>query len=101
MKRGLLAAFALLAAVAGISALWFLPDLRARARVGQGYVAKQLCSCVFVAGRDLAACRADLPADADLIQAEASADGVRAWLALLGERRARFTPEHGCTLDAE
>ena len=100
MKRRLLAVGGLLA-VAGLGAALFIPSLRAQIHVGEGYVAKQVCSCMFVGGRDFAACRADVPASMDPIQAEALRDGVRAWVVPFGERRARYLPDRGCTLDIE
>ena len=101
MKRSILAGAVGLAVAAAGAALWFLPPLRAGVRVGEGYLAKQVCSCMFVAGREFAACRADVPASMDPLSAEPLADGVRAWLLGFGERRARYAPERGCTLDAE
>lgn len=97
MKR-VLVGLLLLAAGAGA---WYLPHLRASVEVGAGYVAKQTCSCVFVGGRSLASCRADLMASVDRIEAELldTGEGVRAWLPLLGERVARHEAPYGCTLE--
>ena len=36
-------------------------SLRIQSEVGAGYVAKELCSCIFVGGRDPASCRPDIP----------------------------------------
>jgi hypothetical protein len=101
VKRALRAGCALLALAVVGAAVWLVPGLGVQIRVGEGYVAKQVCSCMFVAGRDFAACRADVPASMDPIQAEALADGVRAWVTLFGERRAHYVPDRGCTLDVE
>lgn len=71
--------------------------------VGSGYVAKEICSCVHVARRDFAACRADLMplAGLDWVQAEplASGDGVRARLPGFDPRIARAEEGGGCTLE--
>jgi hypothetical protein len=101
VKRWLLAGTAGVAVAAAGAALWFLPSLRAEVQVGEGYLAKQVCSCMFVAGRDFAACRADVPEVMDPLSAEPLADGVRAWLVGFGERTARYVPERGCALDAD
>ncbi len=81
---------------AGLWYQWMAP----RASVGAGYVAKELCSCVFVGGRDLASCRPDVPETMDRITAEllTDGDGVRAKASFLAERIARYAPGEGCTL---
>lgn len=78
----------------------YLPKLREVATVGAGFVAKEVCSCLYVGERDFQSCRTDVRADMDLIRAEVlpSDDGVRAWLPLLTERVARHHPGSGCTL---
>ena len=72
--------------------------LERSAEVGAGYVAKEVCSCIFVAGRSLESCRADVPASMDRVQAEALADGVRGYVTGLAARVARHEPGFGCTL---
>ncbi|MCP5057705.1 MAG: hypothetical protein GY937_13415 [bacterium] len=96
MKR-LLVGFLLIAAGAGA---WYLPHLRTMTEVGAGYVAKQACSCVFVAERSLASCRADMLASMESIEAEVlvSGEGVRAWVPLLADRTALHEAPYGCTL---
>jgi len=94
------AALGLGAAVVIAAAVWG-PRLAGMAEVGAGYVAKQMCSCIYVAGRTSDACRPDLPAEMDRIQASPldDAEGVRASLLLgLVERRALHHPGSGCTL---
>ena len=71
---------------------------RDQSAVGAGYVAKELCSCVFVGERDLASCRPDIPPTMDRVQAELGADRVRAFVPYLAERIARFEPPFGCVL---
>ena len=71
---------------------------RDQAGVGAGYVAKELCSCVFVGERELASCRSDIPPAMERVEAELGADRVRAFVPGLGERIARFEPPFGCVL---
>jgi hypothetical protein len=66
--------------------------------IGAGYVAKELCSCVFVGERSLASCRPDIPETMDRVEAELGADRVRAFVPYLAERIARFEPPFGCVL---
>jgi hypothetical protein len=77
------------------------PPLYARVRVGTGYLAKQMCSCVHVARRDFAACRRDMPASMDRLEVEPLPDGsgMRARLFGLAERVATRDPAAGCTLE--
>jgi hypothetical protein len=77
---------------------FFYARLRAAASVGAGYVAKELCSCIFVGGRSFEACRPDVPESMDRVQAEPLPDGVRAFVTGLASRVARFEPGFGCTL---
>ena len=71
---------------------------RDQAAVGAGYVAKELCSCVFVGERSLASCRPDIPLSMDRVEAELGADRVRAFVPYFAERIARFEPPFGCVL---
>jgi hypothetical protein len=72
--------------------------LRGMASVGAGYVAKEMCSCIFVAGRSLESCRPDVPESMDRVRAELLPDGVRGFVPALAERVARYEPGFGCTL---
>ncbi len=63
------------------------------------FVARMSCSCVFVTGRDLPACLADLPPEATWlhVQVDEAARRVRAnalWL----QGEARFEEGRGCQL---
>jgi hypothetical protein len=94
---GLVAALAL-AAVVGY-ARWFVPTQYA-VGIGSGMLAKQVCSCLFVAERSLADCRADQFQSMDPIQVEvlSAPEGVRAFVPLFGERIATWREGLGCTL---
>jgi hypothetical protein len=101
MRRVLLAiALLCVVALAGAAA-YYGPGMRQMAKIGAGYVAKQVCSCVFVGGRDLVACRGDLRPRAERVQAELLLPdrAVRAWVPLLAERVARYRDGSGCTLE--
>lgn len=102
MRRVLLwAAVALVFVLLG-GAAWVVPGMRQRSYMGSGYVAKHLCSCVFVAERTLASCRADLEPSSDRVSVEllAADRAVRAWVPLLAERIARYSGDGtGCTLE--
>ena len=67
-KRNLIAALALIALIPGLAVAADAPPPAAKAvaptlpspalvQIGSAYVAKQLCSCLFVAGRSEASCR--------------------------------------------
>ena len=78
----------------------FGPQTYRDVQVGTGYLAKQMCSCIFVAGRDVDSCRSDMPKSMDDLQATRLEDGegVRASLFGIAERIARHHPGSGCTL---
>jgi len=104
VSRGRTIVLGLLAALAvGLAAGfwgWVLPTRRA-VDVGAAMLAKQVCSCVYLANREVADCRADEFQTLDPIQLEVLRDEerVRAWIPGLGERTASFREGMGCTLD--
>ena len=75
---------------------------QAQANIGAGYVAHQICSCVFVAERSYESCLPDLLPVMDRIQSEiveiGNRRGVRGWIPLLANRTALHTPGRGCAL---
>lgn len=91
------------AAFAALAAFWFFiagPAVSA-AHISSGYVAKSICSCVFVDARELGACRADLaPNYASMrIKLDQEARRVRAGAGLIASDSARFDPPYGCRLE--
>ncbi len=95
---GRIAAAALLLGAIAFGLLF--PRYQGQVDVGTGYAAKQLCSCIFVAGRSLDSCRADLLPEMDAIDAEPTrdGDGIRAWVPGISERFAYHDAATGCTL---
>ena len=63
MKRKWLLIVSVLVLLVGIGA-WGARDTFATARIGTTYVAKQTCSCLFVAGRPPNSCRTDFDPEA-------------------------------------
>lgn len=74
------------------------PRIYRLSNIGAGYIAKQMCSCIFVAERDFDSCRQDMPPDMFRVKAEILDRGVKAWVSGIVERTARYTPGTGCTL---
>jgi hypothetical protein len=58
---------------------WASRDQITYAGIATGYAAKQMCSCLYVSGRDLESCLADYPDDARRnITVSVEGDSVRA-----------------------
>jgi len=78
-------------------------DLRAQASIGAGYVAHQVCSCVFVAERSYESCLPDLMPIMSQIRSEVvdidGHSGIRGWVPFLSDRVAVHRPDLGCALD--
>src|SRR5262245_16375051 len=71
----------------------------AQADVGAAFLAKQVCSCHFVGGRDPAACRRDMGPEFDPLRWEVRGDTVHAGIPLLASRSARWHEGMGCMLE--
>jgi len=86
-----------------VAGVYFYRELRPQAHLGSGYVAHQICSCVFVAERSYASCLPDLLPSMDRIHSELieldGRSGVRAGIPLLAKRVAWHTPGLGCVID--
>ena len=97
MRKGLLiGGVVLVLIVAG--AMYAGRDTWATAKIGTVYVAKQTCSCLFVAGRTMDSCRTDYdPAAIKPLTVEAQDKGVKvSALAGLVSARSEFEPGFGC-----
>jgi hypothetical protein len=77
--------------------------LAEKSLVGGGLVAKEVCSCMQLGGRDFEACRADLMALPGLERLDTAqledGSGVRSGLRFFPPRIARAKPGRGCTLE--
>lgn len=73
----------------------------ADAEIGARAVAKTACSCIFIAGRDLEACRADDPPGFGLVRAsvDEEARAVRASVFWIIRARATYRGAEGCVMD--
>lgn len=80
---------------------YFVWQASIAADVGAAAMAKVVCSCVFVDGRTLEACRADDPPGFERVDATVDASTKTATGHVLGliSRRARYTEAYGCTLE--
>lgn len=70
------------------------------ADVGAAAIAKVACSCVFIDGRSLAACRADDPPGFESVEVQLDEAGKSATGVVLGliKRRASYQDGYGCVL---
>ena len=95
--KGLLIGIIVVVVIVG-GALFFGRDTWATAKLGTVYVAKQTCSCLFVAGRSMDSCRTDYdPAAIKPLTVEKLEHGVKV-SALAGRvsARAEFEQGFGC-----
>ena len=100
MSRGWRIALGGIAVLALAAAVSYGPKLREGASTGAGFLAKQMCSCIFVDGLGFDACRSDMMAGVDVFEAEilTKPPGVRAHFPFVAERTALFDADLGCTL---
>jgi hypothetical protein len=78
--------------------VWGARDTFATARIGTTYVAKQTCSCLFVAGRPPDSCHTDFDPEA-LRSLEVVTGGNTVTVSALGgliSARAEFEKDYGC-----
>jgi len=77
---------------------WRVAD---QAGVAAAAITKVVCSCVFVDGRALDACRAEDPPGFETIPVaiDQTAKTATATLLLIVTRRATYSEAYGCTLD--
>ena len=80
------------------AAMWVARPTFATARIGTSYVAKQTCSCLFIARRPEASCRTDYEPDA-LAQLKVEPGANRVTVSALGgliTAKAEFADGFGC-----
>ena len=97
MRKGLLIGVGVIVLIVA-GALYAGRDTWASAKIGTVYVAKQTCSCLFVAERTMDSCRTDYdPAAIEPLTVAATDKGVKvSALAGLVSARAEFEPGFGC-----
>jgi hypothetical protein len=94
-------AIAVLGAATGVTAAY--RSVAPYGEIGNRYVAKQICSCVFVAGRSEGSCRKEFEPDITRFDVKIShgpgntSGEVRTRLALF-EGHAVFDPRYGCSI---
>jgi hypothetical protein len=95
--KRLLIGVGVLAAIVGV-AMFAGRETWATAKIGTVYVAKQTCSCLFVAGRRMESCVTDYdPAAIEPLSVEPTDNGVKvSALAGLVSAHAKFEPGFGC-----
>ena len=95
--KGLLIGAVVLVAIVGVAG-YAGRDTWATAKIGTVYVAKQTCSCLFVAGRPMDSCRTDYdPAALKPLSVETTQRSVEvSALAGLVSARSEFEPGFGC-----
>jgi hypothetical protein len=96
MRKGLIAIIVLVVLVG--AAMFFGRDIWTTAKLGTVYVAKQTCSCLFVAGRPLDSCRTDYdPAAIKPLTVEKLEHGVKVTaLGGIVAAQAEFEQGFGC-----
>lgn len=99
----LVKAFAVMTIAAGVMAVlvwqFWLKDQVAFGKVATAYGAKMVCSCRFVAGREMASCRGDFTDDFSAITFTEKDQSIRASAASgYVSATAFYEPGLGCTL---
>jgi hypothetical protein len=97
MKRKWLLIVGVLVLLVGIG-VWSGKDTYATARVGTVYVAKQTCSCLFIAKRPLDSCHTDFDMEATR-SLDVSVSQHNVTVSALGgliSARAQYEPGFGC-----
>lgn len=72
-------------------------------RIGAQYIAKEMCSCVFVTGRKEAGCRQEFEPDiqkfdVQILRAHTPAQGEVRTRLFIFEGRATYDSRYGCTI---
>jgi hypothetical protein len=97
--KALLIASALLGLIAAAFWQFSLKGQVAYANIASAYTAKQVCSCRFIAGRELKSCVKDFTDDISALSITQKDDMVISKAPFgLAQSRARYTPKLGCAL---
>lgn len=104
-SRALVWALMVLLAIGAIGFSVFRAKNATRADVAAGYMARTVCACRYVGGRDMASCLTDAEPGMDIVKVteDPATQTITARVPLLAKRAARnMTPikgiETGCTL---
>lgn len=98
-KYWLVIALVVIVAV-GVGGYYALQGPMLYGRIGTTYAAKQTCSCMFISGRSLDSCQADLPGGADIVKISVSGHHVQASAYGLVHASAAFEDGYGCRVDS-
>ena len=89
-----------LVGVLAIALAWHKLRFSTMAEIGAGYAAQQTCSCIFISGRELESCRAELDLLARwLVSVHPTRAEVTANALGIAHATARYDKDFGCTLD--
>ncbi len=95
----IIAVLMVLGLIAGLAWQFWLKDQLEFAKIASAYGAKMVCSCRFVAGRDLASCQDDFTVDTSQFSFEEAEDRIK--VSLLGgivSSQAVHEPGLGCAV---
>jgi hypothetical protein len=91
---------AMVVAVVAIALVWRELRVSAMAEIGAGYAAQQTCACIFISGRELESCRAELdPLARWLVSVRPTRAEVTASTLGIAHATARYDKNFGCTLE--
>jgi hypothetical protein len=99
MRKSLIVSLAIVAALI-VAGVVYGPRLQILVTVGAGYTAKQVCSCLYVAGRSAESCAREPESPADTL-VKWTADGHKVHASTLGlaHATARYDEGFGCVLE--
>ncbi|MBE5073918.1 hypothetical protein IM511_06335 [Erythrobacteraceae bacterium E2-1 Yellow Sea] len=100
-RRGKWLALIVLVLVAGVAWAYRAPAF-GFAHAATSYSARVVCSCRFVAGRDMKSCATDKLAGTELVTLvdDEEAKSVTARFPLLSSDTAQYRPGYGCVLES-
>jgi len=80
--------------------VWGYRAVKPYGEIGTTYIAKQLCSCVFLTGRTDASCHAEFEPDIDRmsVRIDHAKGRVSARLAIFANS-ASYSPQYGCRIE--
>ncbi|MES2698750.1 MAG: hypothetical protein V4647_03975 [Pseudomonadota bacterium] len=93
---------ALVAALALGAAYWMWRDsIDGYAVAGTSFGAHSVCSCRYIAGRDMGSCKEDFEPGMQAVFVSEDEDerSITAWVPLLSMQTARYREGYGCVLD--